>query len=113
MNAENWLNQIKKLEQLIGMPFSNTGMVPQKMQDAVIDLIELAQEIDKLVARYIKKKQEIVAVLEKLPEKEYGVLHRHYIRCMTWEQVAEDMDYSTMQIWRIRKNGMKILENIL
>lgn len=136
MDAENWLNQIKKLEQLIdaklaerdrlvalatdispkpidGMPFSNTGMVPQKMQNAVIDLIELAKEIEKLVARYIKKKQEIVAVLEKLPEKEYGVLHRHYIRHMTWEQVAEDMDYSTMQIWRIRKNGMKILENIL
>lgn len=136
MNAENWLNQVRKLDQLIdaklaekqrlvalatdisprpmdGIPFSNTGTVPQKMQNAVIDLIELAKEIDQLVAQYIEKKQEIVAVLEKLPEKEYSVLHRHYIRCMTWEQVAEDLGYSTVQVWRIKKRGLKNLEIIL
>jgi hypothetical protein len=136
VNVEDWLNQVKKLDELInakleertrlkaiatdisakpidGMPFSNTGTVSQRMPNAVINLIELAHEIDKLVDQYIDKKQEIVNVLETLPDKEYGVLHRHYIRYMTWEQVAEDMGYSTMQIWRIKKNALNILQNIL
>ena len=136
MNAESWLNQVRKLDRLIdaklsertqllamatdispkpmdGMPFSNTGTVPQQMENAVIRLIELAKEIDILVDKYIAKKQEIIAVLEKLPEKEYSVLHKHYICNKTWEQVAEDMGYSTMQIWRIKKSGLKNLEKFL
>lgn len=136
MNVEKWLNQVRKLDQLIdaklaerdrlkalatdispkpmdGMPFSNTGDVPQKMANAVIDLIMLAREIDKLIDQYIDMKQQVVKSLEQLPEKEYGVLHRHYIRYMTWEQVAEDMGYSSVQIWRIKKNALKILQNNL
>ena len=136
MNAEQWLNQVKKLDELInaklaertrlnaiatdisprvmdGMPFSNTGTVSQKIPNTVIKLIELAQEIDKLIDQYIDLKKEVVSVLEKLPDKEYGVLHRYYIRGMTWEQVADDMGYSVMQIWRIRKKALKNLEMLL
>ena len=136
MNAEKWLNQVRKLDELVdakiaererlyaiatdisprpmdGMPFSNTGTVSQRMPDAVIKLIELAKEIDILVDKYIDKKQEVLSVLEKLPDKEYGVLHRHYIQYKTWEQVAEEMDYSTMQVWRIKTNGLKLLQEQL
>ena len=136
MNAEDWLNQVKKLDELIdakiaererlnaiatdisprpmdGMPFSNTGTVSQRMPDAIIKLIELAKEIDVLVDKYINYKQTVVKTLEKLPDKEYGVLHRHYIRYMTWEQVADDMGYSTMQVWRIKKNALNILRSFL
>lgn len=135
MNAEKWLEQVRKLDQLIeakiaerdrlialatditpgpmdGMPHSNTGTVSQRMQNAVINLIMLEQELDRIIDKYADYKQEVVKVLETLPDKEYGVLHRHYIRYMTWEQVAEEMGYSTVQIWRIKKNGLKILENI-
>lgn len=136
MNAENWLNQVRKLDQLIdakiaernrlialatdispkpmdGMPHSNSGTVSQRMQNAVINLILLEQELNKIIDKYVDYKQEVVKVLETLPDKEYGVLHRHYIRYMTWEQVAEDMECSTVQVWRIKKKGLKNLENIL
>lgn len=136
MNAERWLQQVKKMDQLIdaklaerdrlnslatdisakpfdGMPHSNTGMVSQKMQNAVINLVMLASEIDKLIDQYIDYKQQVIKILEELPEKEYGVLHRHYIRYMTWEQVAEDMGYSVRQVLRIRKNSLKNLENVI
>lgn len=135
MNVEDWLNQVKKLDQLInaklaerdrlfrmatdispnmdGMPHDQTGMPSQKMQNAVIQLVDLAREIDKLVDKYIDYKQEVVNALEKLPEKEYAVLHRHYIQYMTFEQIAEELDYSTVQIWRIKKNGLKILQDVI
>ena len=122
MNAEKWLLQVRKYDELInaklaertrlnaiatdisprpmdGMPFSNTGTVSQKIPNAVICLVELAHEIDKLIDKYIDLKKEVAALLEQLPDKEYGVLHRYYIRGMTWEQVAADMGYSNMQIF--------------
>ncbi len=136
MDVQRWLEKVRKLDELInaklverdrlivmatdisprpldGMPHDNTGTVSHKMENAVINLIDLAKEIDKMVDKYVDYKQEVVKTLEMLPEKEYGVLHRHYIRYMTWEEVAGDMGYSTMQIWRIRKNAFKILEGVI
>ena len=136
MDVQQWLEQIAKLDELItaklaerqrlieiatdisakpfdGMPHSNTGTVSQKMQNAVLNLVELEHKLDRLIDKYVDHKQQVVNALEKLPEKEYGVLHRHYIRGMTWEQVAEDMGYSTMQVYRIRKKAFKILEDVI
>lgn len=130
------LEQVKKLDELInakiaerqrlieiatdispkmpdGMPFSNGGTVSQKMQNAVINLIECGREIDRLIDQYVDYKAQVVAVLEKLPPKQYGVLHRYYIRGMTIEQIAEDMNYSSRQILRIKKDSLKNLENVL
>lgn len=136
MNAERYLNQVKKLDQLIdaklaerdrlkelatdisakpidGMPHSNTGTVAQTMQNAVINLIMLEQEIDKLIDKYVDYKQQVVKSLEKLDANEYGVLHRYYIRYMTWEQIADDMGYCRQQIWRLKKKGLKNLEDVI
>lgn len=136
MKAEEWLNQVKKMDQLInaklaerdrlnelatdisakpfdGMPHSNTGMVSQKMQNAVINLVMLAQEVDKLIDQYIDYKQQVVSILEQLPTKEYGVLHRYYIRYMTIEQIAEDMGYCVRQVLRIKKKSLKNLEKVI
>lgn len=130
------LEQVKKLDELInaklaerqrlieiatdispkmpdGMPFSNGGTVSQKMQNAVINLIECEREIDKLIDQYVDYKAQVVAVLEKLPQKQYGVLHRYYIRGMTIEQIAEDMNYSVRQILRIKKDSLKNLEGVI
>lgn len=136
MDVYEWLDQVKKLDQLIdakiaerdrlkalaanvsskpidGMPYSNTNVVSQTMQNAVINLIMLEGELDKLIDTYIDQKQSVLDVLEKLPDKEYGVIHRHYIRYMTWEQVAEDMNYSTTQVWRIKNNAIMLLNVML
>lgn len=136
MNVQEWLEEVKKLDELInaklaerqrlieiatdispkmpdGMPHSNTGMVSQKMSDAVINLIDLEKQIDNLIDRYVDYKRQVVETLERLPEKQYGVLHRHYIRGMTWESVAEDMGYSVMQVWRIKKKAFKSLESVI
>lgn len=136
MNAEMYLTQVRKLDQLIdakiaereqlyvlatsasakpldGMPFSNTGVVSRTVENVVVDLIALAEEINALIDRYVDIKDEIAKLLEKLPEKEYGVLHRYYIRYMTLEQIAEDMGYSVRQINRIKRNGLKTLQDVI
>jgi DNA-directed RNA polymerase specialized sigma subunit len=136
MNAQEWLEQVKKLDELInaklaerqrlieiatdisakpfdGMPHSNTGVVSQKMQNAVVNLIDLEHQIDRLIDQYVDYKKQVINSLEKLSANEYGVLHRYYIRYMTWEQVAEDMGVSGMTVWRWWQDGLKNLTNVV
>ena len=136
MDVQQWLEQVKKLDELInaklaerqrlieiatdispreidGMPHSNTGSVSQKMQNAVINLVMLANEINRLVDQYVDHKQEVVKSLEELSAVQYGVLHRYYIRYMTLEQIAEDMGYSVRQIMRIKKKSLQNLEDVI
>lgn len=135
MNVETWLLQVKKLDELIsaktaererlmeiatdisprpmdGMPFDNTGTVSQRIPNAVIKIIEVEEEINKVIEQYISISTQIAKFLELLPDKEYGVLHRYYIQHKTYEEIAKDMGYCTTQIWRIKNNGLKILKKL-
>lgn len=133
MDVVAWLEQIRKLDQLIeaklaereqvrelavntvgsmdGMPHAPGIM--DKVGNLTVKLISLGEELDRLIDEYIDRKQEVVKVLETLPEREYGVLHRYYIRNMTWEQVAEDVGYCSSQIWRIKKAAFVMLDRML
>lgn len=136
MNVREWLEGVGKLDELInnkleerrrlneiatdisgkmpdGMPFNNTGLVNQKMQNAVINIIMLEQELDRLTDKYINEKQKVIAAIEKLPEKEYTILHRYYIQGTKIEKIAEDLDISTVSVWRIKKKALKNLENVI
>lgn len=93
------------------MPRGGSGMVNNKMESAVINLIAIAEEIDKVIDQYVDHKRKVVEALERLPEKEYGVLHRYYIRYMSWDDIAVDMNYSRSQIYRFWKSGLKKIKN--
>lgn len=94
------------------MPRGGSGMVNNKMENAVVNLIALAEEINRIIDQYVDHKRKVIEVLERLPEKEYGVLHRRYIRYMSWDEIALDMNYSRMQIWRIWKKSLKMLKDV-
>lgn len=99
-----------------GMPHSNTGTVSQKMQNAVLSKIIVDGEIknaDNAISAYLDFKKTVITAIEKLPEKQYGVLHRYYIRGMTIEAIADEMGKSTVQIWRIKKKALENLENVI
>lgn len=136
MYIEEWLQSVKKLDQLIdaknaererlmaiatsvsprvpdGMPMSNTGTVSKKIEDTVCRLVDLDREINGIIDRYIDCKQAVINKLEKLPANEYGVLHRYYIQHMTYEEIACDMGYSTVHIWRIKQKALEMLKSVV
>lgn len=133
MKLYTYLNDIKKLDTLIeakkaerhtllalatdispsaldGMPHGFTGKTEQKMQNAVCALVDLEKETEKLISQYAQTQKEITGILEKLPSREYGVLHRYYIRGMTLDEIADDMGYCSRQIQRIKRKGLALLE---
>lgn len=133
MNVREWLEGLKRLDELIdakiaekervralmvntvgsldGMP--HAPGITDKVGNLTVKLITLEEELNALIDKYVDDKKEIVKAIERLPDREYGVIHRYYIRRMTLEQVAEDMGYCTMQIWRIKENGLNVLQDVM
>lgn len=133
MNVVEWLESIRKLDQLIdakiaekervrelmvntvgsidGMP--HAPGISDKVGNLTVKLISLEEELNALIDRYVDEKAEVVKAIEQLPEREYGVLHRYYLRSMTLEQVAEDIGYCTTQVWRIKKSAYELLKDAM
>lgn len=133
MDVIAWLEGIRKLDQLIdakiaekervrelmvntvgsidGMP--HAPGISDKVGNLTVKLISLEEELNALIDRYVDEKAEVIKAIEKLPEREYGVLHRYYLRNMTLEQVAEDIGYCTTQIWRIKKSAYELLKDAM
>lgn len=134
--TEEWLSGIRRLDMMIaakleekrrlremasditgkpydGMPFTNTGQYSDKVAAAVIKIVECEEEIDRLVAMYAEQKNEILAVMEVLPEREYEVMHSYYILGNTWEQVADEVGKSGVQVWRLKNSALRRLADAL
>lgn len=126
MTADRFFEQIRKLEEMIiakkadwgalldmgtkitagmdGMPHGTE--VADKVGNISAKMADLSKEIGVLEER----RDMLLKILESLPPDEYGALHRHYIRGMTWEEVAEDMNVSIATAYRYRKSGLDMLE---
>ncbi len=142
-DIEEWLEQVRNLDRLIaekhaekerfwalatnsaskpmdGMPYSNTGTVSRKVENLSVELAAIDAEIDDLTLKFNEHKQQVINALKKLSQEEYAVLHRRYIcysqpslRYRSWEEIAFDMGYSSMQIWRIQKKAIKNLKDVI
>lgn len=134
MNVREWLERVRRLDELIdtkiaereqlrslatkvvsdmdGMPHAKGG-VSDPVGSNVVRIVALMEETDRLVAEYLDHRQRVIEALECLPAREYVVLHKHYIQYKTWEKVAEETHYSSVQIWRIKKSGLKLLEDVI
>jgi DNA-directed RNA polymerase specialized sigma subunit len=133
---ESWLSGIRRLDMMIaakleekrrlremaadvtgkpydGMPFTNTGQYSDKVAAAVIKIVECEEEIDRLISMYAEQKKEILAVMEVLPEREYEVMHSYYILGNTWEQVADEVGKSGVQVWRLKNSALRRLADAL
>ena len=129
LDAERWLEQFAKLDELMegkraeiervraaayntvggmdGMP--HAPGISDKVGSLTVKLLVLEEELK----QYEDRKSAMLDVLQMLPANEYGVLHREYVRYMTQAQIAQDMGYSTVQVWRIKKNAVNLLNSIM
>lgn len=84
-----------------------------KVGNAAVKLTILAEETNRLIDYYIACKNQVIKALEQLPDKEYGALHRYYVQGMSWEEVARDMGYCSMQIYRYKMKGLYHLKDVI
>ena len=78
-----------------------------KLGSAVAKIVDLENEINKAIDIYVDKTEQIVSQIDSIKDiMEYQVLFSRYIEHKTFEQIAEDNDYSVRQILRIHGNAL-------
>ena len=119
MNTREYLSQLYRLNQIIdsniaevqrlrllcdSIPttdFSRERVSGGVHENKIAGLIGKAVDLEKEVRDVINAHENIT---ERL------LLRLRYIEFNTWEQIAEKMNYSTMQIWRIHGSALKNLK---
>ncbi len=72
--------------------------------NAVIKIIQLEQEINKDIDRLIDLKKEVRDIVEKVEsDNEKLLLRLRYIEYLSWEEVAEKMNYSLRWVYKLNK----------
>ena len=72
---------------------------------------ERVRELEKAMTETRRKTDMLIDSLDMQSEKE--IITRRYLICQTWEQIAEGMGYSLMQIFRIHNKALeKMLLNV-
>ena len=128
MTTKQYLNQIDRINRMINNKLaeiyqlktmvcsisvsSNEDKVQSssdkdKLGSAVAKIVDLENEINKAIDIYVDKKERIVSQIDSIKDiMEYQVLFSRYIEHKTFEQIAEDNDYSVRQILRIHGNAL-------
>ena len=77
------------------------------MESAILDIIELEDEISKDVVELVALKKEIVEVIKQVGNTEYQtLLEERYICFSTWEQIAVDMGYELRYIHKLHGKAL-------
>ena len=85
----------------------------QKMADAVEKYMELEKEIDRYIDELVKKKNEIIKIVEQLPAVEYDLLHKIYIQGKTLYGFAEENNKTYSSVTTLHGSALKKVQDIL
>lgn len=108
------LVKVKDRYELQNMERVQSSGNPQKMADAIAEVVEIQKEIDRYIMRLREKKTEIVAVIEQLDNPlHYSVLHKHYVQFKSFVEIAREEHYSYPYILEIHSNALKNVQKIL
>lgn len=130
MQAEEYLAQIEKLDKLIENRnaeaerwreksmslggFSSAGRVqeskdPHKAENIMAKYIDIEAEVEALKAQ----RKSIIKTIERLPAKEYDVLHKFYVQHISLKAIAINNGKAYSWVTKTKGKAMNHLQTIL
>lgn len=115
---ENTREELTKVEGLLlqGVSFEEKlGSGDNNKNERVIfRLLELKDKLMFQLDEFISSITEIAETINQLDDgNEITVLHKRYIQFKTFAQIAEEMNYSTRQTYRIHDNAVADVQRLL
>ena len=78
-----------------------------KMEDAVMDKMELLSELEENLARQDELERAILRAIYAVEDKVcQSVLLMRYVRCYRWEDIAVEMNYSLDNIYKLHGKAL-------
>lgn len=115
---ENTREELTKVEGLLlqGVSFEEKlGSGDNNKNERVIfRLLELKDKLMFQLDEFISSITEIAETINQLEDgNEITVLHKRYIQFKTFAQIADEMNYSTRQTYRIHDNAIADVQRLL
>ena len=130
MKAKAYLQEIKKLDMKINnkqlqlqslwdLAQSITSTIKEvnvqtsktvdPMADTVSKIIDLQDEINRDIDKYVDKKLEAIRLINQLENDEYiSILIRRYVNYEEWKHIADEMHYTRQSI--VKKHDKALLD---
>ncbi len=78
-----------------------------KMEDAVLDKMELLSDLEENLARQDELECAILRAINDVPNKVYqSILLMRYVRCYRWEDIAREMNYETSRLYELHGEAL-------
>lgn len=95
------------------MPGSDSPNL-QTMESTVIKIVDMEQEITADIDALVDFKRKISSIFRAVTNPEWQlVLEQRYLCFMTWEQIAELLEYSVQHVFRIHGQALKKVAEIM
>ena len=79
-----------------------------KLGDSVAKIIELQDEINRKIDKFVDLKREVSDLLEQIEDPDQvKVLHKRYFEYKPWEQIACEMNYSYRNVCYIHGKALQ------
>lgn len=90
------------------------GQTMKTKEDIIIKKVILEQKLDLNVDQLIDHKKEAMEKIEGMGEPIYKILlWERYINGKSWVRIAQNLNYSNMQIHRLHSNALKEFQKML
>ena len=87
----------------------NTGH--SRLEDAVIQMIELETEINQDMIKLVELKKDIIRRIKAVESSELQtVLELRYLSYMRWEEIAIELGYGIDNVFRLHRNALDEIE---
>ena len=110
--------QLRCLAESITAPMGTepvqTSGVTDKVGNIAAKIVDLENEINELIDRYIDDKQERIKVIEQIDNPlQYSILHKYYVQGKKIAEIAAEEHYSDVHIIRQHKKALQKVQNII
>lgn len=134
MNTEEWLLNFRVIEKEIqglekdyvrtleratatsSAPMSERVMCSPKnsSEEKMLEVADYSIQIKEALEEKKKMRSDIFRVINAVPNgNQRLILRLYYINCLTWEEVAEEVDMSVEYVrGKLKKRGLKTVEKI-
>lgn len=135
MDAREYLEEIKRHDVLINnklaevqqlrclvvsvtAPIGGEGVQGTKqtdrMGDTIAKIIDLENEINAEIDKFIDMKRERIALIQQIPKQlQYDLIHNHYVQYKSLVDFAKEKNYSYAWILEVHDEALKTVQRLL
>lgn len=89
----------------------STGKPTDKAGQVIANLEELNHQLDKEIAEYTALVDEVIWAINRLPESQHKVIVYRYIKGISWNEIAQTLNYAESYCYELNRKALKYLDN--